>query len=64
MHIYCKRCNKHMGNTFLKKLILVSKNKIKEKLKCNICLTKRYFIHEIKYDLEYKVKIYLQFFID
>ena len=27
MHIYCKKCNKHTGNTFLKKIILISKNK-------------------------------------
>ena len=31
MHIYCKKCNKHTGNTFPKKLILISKNKIKGK---------------------------------
>ena len=64
MHIYCKKCTKHAGNTFPKKLILVSKNKIKGKSKCNICLTKRSFNHEIKYDLEYELEIYLQFFID
>ena len=26
MHIYCKKCNKHTGNTYPKKLILISKN--------------------------------------
>ena len=54
MHMYCKNCKKHAGNTFPKKLILISKNKIKGKSKCAICLTKRTFIHEIdgKYDLE------------
>ena len=64
MHIYCKKCNKHTGNTFPKKLILISKKKIKGKSKCAISLTERSFIHEIKYDLESKLEIYLQFFID
>ena len=66
MHIYRKNCKKHAGNTFPKKLILISKNKIKVKSKCAICLTERTFIHEIrsKYDLERKSEIYLQFFID
>ena len=31
MHIYCKKCNKHTSNTFPKKIILISKNKIKRK---------------------------------
>ena len=44
MHIYCKKCNKHTGNTFPKKLVLISKNKIKEKSRCAICLTERTFI--------------------
>ena len=44
MHIYCKKCNKHTGNTFPKKIILISNNKIKRKLRCAICLTKRTFI--------------------
>ena len=54
MHIYCKNCKKHTGNTFPKKLTLISKNKIKGKSKCIICLTKRTFIHGIedKCDLE------------
>ena len=64
MHIYCKKCKKHTGNTFPKKLVLISKNKIKGKSKCNICLTKRSFIDEIEYDLESGLEIYLQFFID
>ena len=64
MHIYCKKCNKHTGNTFPKKLILVSKNKSKGKSKCNICMTERSFIHEIEYDLESELEIYLQFFTD
>ena len=63
MHMYCKNCKKHTGNTFPKKLILISKNKIKGKSRCAICLTERTFIHEIdgKYDLESEWDIYLQF---
>ena len=66
MHIYCKKCNKHTGNTFPKKIILISKNKIKGKSRCTICLTERTFIDEIedKYDLESELEIYLQFFTD
>ena len=66
MHIYCKKCKKHTGNIFQKKLILISKNKIKGKSKCAIFLTKRTFIDEIegKYDLENELEIYLQFFTD
>ena len=62
MHIYCKNCKKHTGNTFPKKLNLISKNKIKGKSKCVICLTEKAFIHgtENKDELE----IYLQFFTD
>ena len=48
MHIYCKNCKKHTSNTFPKKLVLISKNKIKAKSKCAICFTKRTLIHEIK----------------
>ena len=66
MHIYCKKCNKHTGNTFPKKLILISKNKIKGKSRCTICLTERTFIDEIEgeYDLQSELEIYLQFFTD
>ena len=64
MHIYCKKRNKHRGNTFPKKLVLVSNNKIKGKSKCAICLTTRSIIHGIEYDLESELEIYLQFFID
>ena len=66
MHMYCKICKKHTGNTFPKKLVLVSKNKIKGKLKCAICFTGRTCIHEIedKYGLENQLEIYLQFFTD
>ena len=55
MYIYCKNCKKHTGNTFPKELLLISKNKIKGKSKCAVCLTKSTFIHEIKktkYDLD------------
>ena len=66
MQIYCKNCKKHTGNTFPKKLVLISKNKIKGKSKCAICLTERTFIHEIedKYGLKSKVKAYTKFFTD
>ena len=64
--MYCKNCKKHTGNTFPKKLIPTSKNKIKGKSKSAICLTKRTFIHETegKCDLESELEIYLQFFTD
>ena len=64
MHICCKKCKKHTGNTFPKKLILISRNKIKGKSRCAICLTKRTFIDEIEDDLESELEIYLQFFIE
>ena len=64
MHFYCKKCNKHTSNTFPKKLISVSKNKIKGKSKCAIYLTERTFIDEIEGDLEIGLEIYLQFFTD
>ena len=67
MHMYCKNCKKHIGNTFPKKLILISKNKIKGKSKHAIFFsTKRTFIHEIegKYDLDRELEFYLQFFTD
>ena len=51
MHIYCKKCNKHAANTFPKKLVLISKNKIKGKSRYAICLTERSFIDETGYDL-------------
>ena len=62
MHIYCKKCNKHTANTFPKKLVLISKNKIKEKSRCAICLTQRSFIDEVQYDLKSALETYLQFF--
>ena len=66
MHIYCKKCNKHTSNTYPKKIILISKDKIKGKSRCAICLTERTFIDETegKYDLESELEIYLQFFTD
>ena len=64
MLIYCKKCNKHIANTFPKKINLISKKKIKEKSRCAICLTKRVFIDEIEGDLEIGLEIYLQFFTD
>ena len=50
--------------TVPKKLVLISKNKIKGKSKCAIFLTESTFIHEIEYDLESELEIYLQFFTD
>ena len=66
MHIYCENCKKHTGNTFPKKLVLNSKDNIKGKSKCVICLTERTFIHKIegKYGLGSELEIYLQFFTD
>ena len=64
MHIYCKKCCKHTANTFPKKLVLISKNKIKGKSRCAICLTKKFFIDDIEYDSEIALEIYLQLFTD
>ena len=64
MHIYCKKCCKHTANTFPKKITLISKNKIREKSRCAICLTERTFIDDIKYDLKSALQVYLQFFTD
>ena len=66
MHIYCKNCKRHTGNTLPKKIVLISKNKVKGKSRRTICLTERTFIHEIedKYGLESELEIYLQFFTD
>ena len=58
------RYNKYTGNTFPKKLLLISKNRLKGKSRCTICLTERSFIHEIEYDLESELEIYLQFSTD
>ena len=66
MHMCCKNSKKHMSNPFPKKLVLISKNKIKGKSKCAIYFTERTLIHEIedKYGLESKLENYLQFFTD
>ena len=64
MLIYCKNCKKYTSNTFPKKLLLVSKNKIKRKSRCALFLTERPFIDELEYDLENALEIYLQFFTD
>ena len=60
MHIYWKNCKIHTGNIFPEKIILISKNKIKVKSKCAICLTERIFIDKIedKYHLESELEIY------
>ena len=63
MHLYCKKSKKHTANTFPKKSVLISKNKIKGKSRCAICLTERFFIDEIQYDLENALEIYLQFLL-
>ena len=47
---------------FQKKIVLISKNKIKEKSKCVICLTEMVFIHETEDKDE--LEIYLNFFTD
>ena len=64
MQMYYKNCKKYTGNTLPKKLVLISKNKIKGKSKCAICLTERTFIDEIEdeYDLESELEVYIQFF--
>ena len=64
MQIYCKNCKRRTGNRFPKKVVLISKNKIKKKKIC--CLTERTFIPKIedKYDLESELEVYLQFFTD
>ena len=62
MHICCKKCCKYTANTFPKKLVLISKNKIKGKSRCAICLTERTLIGEIEYDLERALEIYLIFY--
>ena len=47
-----------------KKLILISKDIIKRKSKCAICLTERNFIDKTEGDLERELEIYLQVFTD
>ena len=62
MYIYCKKCNKNTSNKFSKKIILISKNKIKGKSKYTICLTEKTFIDETEDDLESELEICFQFF--
>ena len=66
MHINCKNCKKYTGNTFQRKLIIISQNKFKRKWKCAICLTERTFIDKIedKYDLEGESEVYIEIFVD
>ena len=64
MRIYCKKCKRHTSNTFPKKLVLISNNKIKGKSRCFICLTEKTFNDEIEYDLGIALGICLQFFTD
>ena len=61
MHIYGKNYKKHTSNTFPKILVLISKNKVKGKSKCAICLIERTFIDKIEdvYDLESELEVYL-----
>ena len=47
MHIYCKTCNKHTANTFPKKLVLFSKNKIKGESRCAICFNKKLLLMKL-----------------
>ena len=63
MQIYCKNCKEYTSNMFPKKLVLISKNKIKGKSKCAICLAEKSFIHEItgdEYGLKNELKIFSQ----
>ena len=62
MHIFCKKCCKHTANTYPKKITLISKNKIRGRSKCAICLIERTFIDDIKYDLESALEVCIQFF--
>ena len=64
MRIYCKKCKRHTSNTFQKKKVLTSNNKIKGKSRSFICLNEITFIDEIQYDLESELEIYLRFFTD
>ena len=69
MQIYCKKCKKkhthrHTQVTrFQKKIVLISKNKIKGKSKYAICLIEKTLIKD-EYDLEIELQVYLQFFTD
>ena len=60
MQICYKNRKKYTGNNFPKILILISKNKIKEKSKCAICLTDRTLFNKRnnEYDLEHLLKLF------
>ena len=45
MHICCKTCKKHTGNTFSKKK---KSTDFKGKSKCTFCLTKKTFLMKLK----------------
>ena len=64
MRLYCKKYKRHTSNTFTKKLVLISNNKIKGKSRCFICLTEISFLDEVEYDLKSALEIYLAFFTD
>ena len=66
MHMYCKNCKKHTGNTFPKKISPHFKEQNQRKIKMCYFLTVRTFIYEIedKYGLESELDIYPQFFTD
>ena len=64
MRLYCKKCKRHTSNTFPKKIILISNNKITGKSRSFIYLTERSFIDAVQYDLESTLEIYLHCFID
>ena len=51
MHIFCKKCSKYTANTIPKKLVLISKNKIKGKSRCAICLTVWLFVLLMKLNM-------------
>ena len=54
--MYCKNCKKHTGNTFPKKIVLVSKAKIKGKSRCAIFLMKGLLFIKLKTNIMvYKV---------
>ena len=62
MRLYCKKCKRHTSNTFPKKIVLISNDKIKGKSRCFVCSAERSLIDEVEYDLESGLEIYLQFF--
>ena len=66
MQIYCSKRKKHTYHACPKTLVLISKNKIKGKSKCAICLIERTFLDKIEdeYDLESKLEISFQLFTD